>query len=114
MVEIPAGIRRTIEQYIAELGKHKIPVERAVLFGSYAAGTYREYSDINLAIVSDFFEGFRFEDRRKIRRLTQFVSEDLEMLPYRPEDFTPDDPFVKEILETGIDVTHGFEAVSKN
>ena len=32
------------------------------------------------------------------------ISSDLEPLPYRPEDFTPDDPFVREVLETGVGV----------
>jgi hypothetical protein len=30
------------------------------------------------------------------------VSIDLELHPYRPEDFTEDNPFVKEILQYGI------------
>ena len=46
----------------------------------------------------------RFRDRNKIRKITIKISSDLSPLPYRTEDFTSDDPFVREILETGINI----------
>jgi len=102
MVKIPDRIRKIIDRYIDALRKNHVPIKHAVLFGSYAQGKYKEWSDIDIALVSDVFEGNRFEDRGKIRRINLSVSSDLEVLPYRPEDFTPDDPFVKEIMETGV------------
>lgn len=74
------------------------------MFGSYAQGTYSSWSDIDLAIVSSDFEGDRFKDRDKIRRMKLKISSDLEPIPYPPDDFTADDPFVKQILATGISV----------
>ena len=44
------------------------------------------------------------KDRDKIRPIKLSISSDLEVLPYTPEDFTEDDPFVKEIIETGIEI----------
>ena len=73
-----------------------------MLFGSYANGHYDEWSDIDLALVSEVFEGIRINDRSKIRPITFSVSSELEVMPYRPGDFTPEDPFVREILETGV------------
>ena len=102
--QIPHHVRDTIDRVIRALSDHNIPVQRAILFGSYANGNNNEWSDIDLAIVSDTFVGSRFDDRKKIRPIFLSISPDLEILPYRPEDFTPDDPFVKEILETGIPV----------
>ena len=52
--------------------------------------------------MSEVFEGIRIRDRSKIRAITLSMSSELEVLPYRPGDFTPEDPFVKEILETGV------------
>jgi len=72
------------------------------LFGSYAEGRANEWSDIDIALVSDSFDGDRFDDRSKIRRITLSVSSDLSPLPFRPEDFTPENPFVKEIIEKGV------------
>ena len=43
-------------------------------------------------------------DKMQECRITLSVSTDLSPLPYRPEDFTPDDPLVHEILKTGVKV----------
>ena len=102
MVEIPATIRDTIAKYIRALKENNVDVNRAVLFGSYAKGNYSEWSDIDLAVVSKAFEGSWIKDRKKIRAITLSISSDIQVLPYRPEDFVPDDPFVREIIETGI------------
>ena len=102
MVEIPAKIRKTISKYIRALKENDVNVDQAVLFGSYAKGNYSEWSDIDLAVVSKAFEGSWIKDRKKIRAITLSISSDIQVLPYRPEDFVPDDPFVKEIIETGI------------
>ncbi len=104
MAHIPDHINRMIQKYVAALDAHHIPVQHIFLFGSYARGNYTEWSDIDLAVVSDSFEGRRFEDRKKIRPITLSGSSLIEVLPYRPEDFTPADPFVREILKTGIQI----------
>ena len=102
MVEIPPEIRKTIAKYIRALKENHVNVEQAVLFGSYAKGNYSEWSDIDLAVVSRAFEGSWIKDRKKIRAITLSISSDIQVLPYRPEDFVADDPFVREIIETGI------------
>lgn len=102
MVEIPAKIRKTITKYIRALKENDVNVDQAVLFGSYAKGNYSEWSDIDLALVSEAFEGSWIKDRSKIRAITLSISSDIQVLPYRPEDFVPSDPFVREIIETGI------------
>jgi len=104
MAKIPDKVKKTIKKFIDNLQENGVPVKRAILFGSYARGNYSEWSDIDLAIVSDVFIGNRMEDRDKIRFIKVSTSSDLEVLPYRPEDFTEDDPFVKEILETGVEI----------
>ena len=95
-------IEKTIKSYIEQLESIGVHVQQAILFGSYATGKYDEWSDIDLAIVSDDFAGNRFNDRNKIRKLTLKVNSDISPMPFRPEDFNDSDYFVKEILETGI------------
>ena len=102
MAKIANRVRKIIDQYIQALRENGIPINQAILFGSYAHGNYDEWSDIDIALVSKIFEGNRFTDRGKIRKINLSVSSDLEVLPYRPQDFTSDDPFVKEIIETGV------------
>jgi predicted nucleotidyltransferase len=104
MDKIPVKIARLLHKYIQKLEENRIPIRHAVLFGSYAAGSVNEWSDIDIALVSDAFEGVRIRDRNKIRKITLDISADLSPLPFRTEDFTPDDPFVREIIEHGINI----------
>lgn len=102
MVKIPAKIRAIIENYISVLRDNNIPIKNAYLFGSYAKGNNNEWSDIDIALISDSFEGIRIKDKDKIRRITLSVSSNLEILPFKPDDFSSDNPLAKEIMETGI------------
>lgn len=95
-------LEKTITTYIEQLENIGVHVQQAILFGSYVNGKCDEWSDIDLAIVSSSFEGNRFNDRKKIRKITLLVNSDISPMPFRPEDFNEDDYFVKEILETGI------------
>jgi predicted nucleotidyltransferase len=106
MAQIPDKISSIIARFLEELKKNNINIEQAILFGSYAQGTFTTWSDIDLALVSSDFEGDRFKDRDKIRRIKLKISSDLEPMPYSPNEFTTDDPFVKQILKTGINVMH--------
>jgi predicted nucleotidyltransferase len=102
MVQIPAKVKNTIDRYLEALKQNDIPVKEAILFGSYARGNYQEWSDIDIAIVSDIFGGNLIDDKDKIRKITLSISSEIEVIPFSPNDFTLQNPFVKEILKTGI------------
>jgi len=106
MAQIPNNISSIIKQFLEELEKNNITIDQAILFGSYALATHTSWSDIDIALVSSDFEGDRFKDRNKIRRIKLKISSDLEPIPYSPQNFTPEDPFVKTIMETGITILH--------
>jgi predicted nucleotidyltransferase len=99
-------IEEAIKAYIQQLENIGIHIQQAILFVSYAHGKHDEWSDIDLAIVSQDFVGNRFEDKNKIRKLTLQVNSDISPFPFRPEDFNDSDYFVKEILETGIRIIY--------
>jgi uncharacterized protein len=103
MTEIPDEILQIVKEYINNIETNdKIPILEAFLFGSYARGGYNELSDIGIALVSEKFEGVRILDKDKIRKTTVRTDYRLSPFPFRPEDFTDDDFFVKEIKKTGI------------
>ena len=102
MAKIPVRIQKIIDKYLSALRENNIPINKAILFGSYAHGKHHQWSDIDIALVSSIFEGDRFLDRKKIRKINLSVSSDLEVLPFHPRDFTAENPLVKEILDTGV------------
>lgn len=102
MAKIPDKIKTVIEKYLILLNDNNIRLKNAYLFGSYAKGNYNEWSDIDIALISDTFEGIRIKDRDKIRKITLSVSSNFEVLPFNPKDFSLENPLAKEIIETGI------------
>lgn len=104
MAQIPADISSIIDIFLKELEKENISVERAILFGSYAQGTNTPWSDIDLALFSSAFEGDRFKDRNKIRRIKLQISSSLEPIPFPSDQYFAADPFVEQIKKTGLSV----------
>jgi len=104
MAQVASDALSVVKRYVAELEKRGFSLQSAVLFGSHARGGAHEWSDIDVALVCERFEGYCLDDRDKIRRITLDVDYRLEPYPYRPEDFTEDDLFVREILATGVRV----------
>ena len=102
MAKIPASLKQTLQRYIEALEKGNFHIKSAFLFGSFAKGNQHEWSDVDIALVSDDFSGNRFLDRQKIAHITLTIDHRLSPLPFNTRDFTEDDLFVKEILETGI------------
>ena len=102
MVQIPAEIKKTIDKYLQALRQNNIPIKEAILFDSYAKGINQEWSDIDIALVSDLFKGDRIDDKDKIRSITLSASSEIEVKPFSSNDFNLQNPFVKEILRTGI------------
>lgn len=91
-----------IINHFLEMIRKDITIDQAYLFGSYAKGTSNENSDIDLAVVSKDFEGIRFYDRKKLAKYLIKANFDIELHPFKTEDFTADDPLVAEILKTGL------------
>jgi predicted nucleotidyltransferase len=54
--KIPDQIRKVIDEYVRAFENNHIRVQSAVLFGSYAEGRANEWSDVDIALVSDSFK----------------------------------------------------------
>ena len=104
MVNIPEAVRSGIENYIERI-RQEIPVDKAILFGSYASGTFDDGSDIDLAIFSNYFQGMKRVDSIAFL-LGHAMDYDLDLDPLA---FTSDENserlgMVDEILKTGIEI----------
>ncbi len=104
MDKIPDTIKSIIDNYISSLNEHHIKIDKAFLFGSYSKGTSNEWSDIDIALISEIFTGNRIKDRDKIRACTRHVSTMIEVIPFSREDFTEANPLANEIIKTGIQI----------
>ena len=99
-----ASVIQDIKKYIAVLRENGISVDKALLFGSWAKGTARDESDVDVALVSPFFTGDRFMDRRKIVPLRRKINNNIEPMPFSPEDFAAGGTLVEEIRRYGEDI----------
>ena len=103
MVEIQPEILNLVDSYILLLEKNGFNITEAYLFGSLINGKFDEWSDIDLAVVSEKFDGDRFEDKEKIRGFYRKIDDRLSILPLNKESL--DSYFIqKEVIEKGIRV----------
>ena len=99
---IDINILKTIEKYIKEISKY-YNIQGVYLFGSYAKGTNNEDSDIDIAIIVDS-ENNAFDLLVELMILTQNIDLRIEPHPIKVKDFEEKNPFVQEIIDTGIKV----------
>jgi predicted nucleotidyltransferase len=87
-----------------DLVKSSFPmkVEKVWLFGSYAKGTQREHSDIDVAFVVGHFDGDFFKTIPPIWRLTEQV--DLRIEPHVIARDTDYAGMIDEIERTGVEI----------
>lgn len=97
--------RKRIEEIAkryAELLRKEININSIFLYGSYAKGTDRVDSDIDIAVVGNDFTGDIIEDTLKLMKIRRKVDLRIEPHPFKSSEFNASNPFVREILSTGI------------
>jgi predicted nucleotidyltransferase len=105
MAQIPENINNAVKEYIMELSK-EIPVQKAILFGSYANGNFTKDSDVDLAIFSDYFEGTSRIDGIKflLSRARKYIRMDFQPIPFTYRDYIERDGFAAEVLKEGVEI----------
>ncbi|GAB6107416.1 nucleotidyltransferase domain-containing protein [Fusibacter bizertensis] len=104
MPNVPIQIENAIKEYLSIISK-MIPIDKAVLFGSYAKGNYNEDSDIDLAIFSSAFNNQnRIESFRLLFLEAMNFPIDLQPQPFTEDDLLNPEGLVKEIFRTGIEL----------
>ena len=95
-----------IHKYVDEV-KLAMPIDKAVLFGSYAKGTATEYSDIDICFFSHAFENKRSVDIViDLLGIAGKYHPDfcIEPRAFPTSEIDNDNPFVREILRTGREI----------
>jgi len=103
---IPKKVKQEINNYLTTLKKDKLPIEKALLFGSYATGKQHKWSDIDLCIVSpqfkDSWDGFTY---LILKREIHDVRYAIEPHGFNPRDFNDKySSLAQEIKKTGIEI----------
>lgn len=97
-------IEAEINGYLKALSEKGFPFQKAVLFGSYAKGNPHELSDIDLAVWSAAFTDDYFTIIEKVAPLRRTYN-NIEIHPFNLEDNGENNPFIKEIENTGVLIT---------
>ena len=85
------------------MNKAGINIEKVLLFGSYARNEQKEYSDIDVALVSDDFTGFGILDIEKILPVLRNYTL-IQPKTYTTRDFVESDPFLDEIKKGAVEI----------
>lgn len=96
-----------LQHYIRDV-KLKMPIDKVFLYGSYAKGTETEYSDVDVCFFSDYFENKkRVELLKNLILLGTPYYKDIYIEPnvFATSEIDTDNPFVKEILRNGIEIS---------
>ena len=97
---------KTIKKFIKALKQEGIPVDRVILYGSYAKGKTRPDSDIDVAVVSKSFGQDRVEEGMALFRIAGKIDPRLEPVPISSDSYEKDTwvPLIYEIKEKGIEL----------
>jgi predicted nucleotidyltransferase len=91
-------VRELAEKYSKEVVKFLDP-QAIILFGSYVNGTPHEYSDIDIAVVMNNYQGNWLETATRLCSLRVQVSIDIE--PHLLDETSDRSGFLKYVKKTG-------------
>ena len=98
-------IKPLLEKYWQKLVEAKLPVEKLIVYGSYAKGIAKPYSDIDVSVIGKNFSFGNQPLILKLMAIAETVDDRIEPIPLSKEDFK--DRFsalIDELKNTGITI----------
>ena len=96
---------KIVKKYAAELKAKKYPFSAIYLFGSYSKGKANQWSDIDVAVISDKLKKNWNRNEDILWKYTIGVDSRIEPIGFTAEDFQDNsNPIVSEIKKTGIKI----------
>jgi len=95
----------TVRNYARDVEAHGVRLRDVILYGSFAKGTQHEWSDIDVALVADEFTGWYPDDKKMFPYVgikKPYIR--IETKTYPADYFNEGDPFINEIVKTGIKI----------
>ena len=95
-------VKVEINSFVNLLQKEQIKISRVILFGSFAKGKQKDYSDIDLAVVSPDFGKDTHKEMMFLVHLSSKVSNRIEAIPVAEKDMLMKyHPLIGEIKKYG-------------
>jgi len=103
---IPKKIIKTVENYTQRLSdEKKIPIEKVIIYGSYAKGKAHKWSDVDICIISSKFrDPFEAIEFLLAKRNKKEVLIGLEPVGFTKKDFKEGSSLIEEIKKMGVEV----------
>jgi predicted nucleotidyltransferase len=94
-----------VAKYVNEV-RNILPVGKVILFGSFAKGTANEYSDVVVCFfLKDLDNSNYLEIISQLLSISnKYMEVDIEPIAMHVFDLDDNNPFVKEVLRTGIEI----------
>ena len=94
-----AEVITKLKRYKKLLSQH-ISFDKMILFGSYARGSQREDSDVDVAIIVDEMQGDYFSTRPLLWRIRREVDDRIEPILFETKH--DESGFLEEVMRNGI------------
>lgn len=101
---IPQKVKKVVNEYVNRLAKEdNLPIDRVIVFGSYAKGEQRQWSDIDVCIISPKFkDNLAALEYLWRKRNDKEVEKGLEPIGFSDKEFQKGSSLIREISETGV------------
>lgn len=100
---IPQKIKNEVNEYLRILRRDGLPIEKALIFGSYAIGKADEESDIDLCVISQKFNNAFWATQYLWKKLP-YKRNKIEPVGFNPKDFAEGGSLIEEIKKFGVKV----------
>lgn len=98
------SVKAILLDYKTLLQRDNFPVKKIILYGSYAKGSYKPYSDIDVCVISNKFSEKRDYYETYLWKKALDIDSRIEPVGYHPKNFKDIDPLVNEIKKHGIEI----------
>ncbi len=99
------AVLKIIRRFGEALGNHGVRASKIILYGSYARGDWREWSDIDLVVVSDDFADKNHWERIVVLSDAIYdLWEPIEAVAMTPEEWEKGDSMIAQFAREGEEV----------